>query len=162
MYSHLLQWHHQQAVNQSWQWFNYQSARVRIPSGTLLTWNKEKARNVGCVNVNVCPESFVCQQTWRLWGGKWGVTHGPAHALMVLQASGSPGEIGSLSQTWTVNIPLLSSTRPSQYFTSYVIHKLLRLSWLVVLQSNSLVDYYPLFGVFWAVCKEQWEEIVSD
>lgn len=68
MYSHLLQWCHQQAVNQSWQWFNYRSARVRIPYGTLLTWNKGKSRNLGCVNVNVCPESFSCQQTWKLWG----------------------------------------------------------------------------------------------
>lgn len=125
-------------------------------------WNKEKARNLWYVNVNVCPESFACQQTWRL-GGEMRC-YARAHTRLDDPASfvGLQVKRNSLSQTLTVNIlPFPSCSFMVFHFMCYS-QSSWEPSWFVALQSNSLVDYYPLFGVLWTVCMEQWEEIVSD
>lgn len=111
--------------------------------------------------------------------GKWGVTHGPTHARLwqlllwwSCELMGLQVKRNSLSQTLTVNILLLST--PHKYgfdfpftlfhvFSPYVLFTVfLRTSRFVAFQSNSTVDYYPLFCAFWTVCVEQWEEIASD
>ncbi len=168
-----------QFVNPSWQSFNYQSVRVWFPYGAPLTWNKGKARNLWCVNVNVCPESFACQQTWRLGGEMRCDTRAHTRqvvavvALMILRAYGSPGETQLLVPDVDCKYPTvvyntqvgvwLSPSRPFMLFHLMCYsHSSCKLSWFVALQSNSSGDYYPLFGAFWTVCVEQWEEIVCD
>lgn len=167
-----------QFVNLSWQSFNYQYVRVRFPYGATLMWHKGKARNLWCVNVNVCPESFACQQTWRLGGEMRCDTRAHTRqvvavvALMILRAYGSPGEMQLLVPDVDCKYPTvvyitqvgvwLSPSRPFMLFHLMCYSQSSwELPWFVALQSNSSGDYHPLFGAFWTVCVEQWE-IVSD
>lgn len=108
-----------QFINQSRQCFNYRCVRVTFPYGARRCCEiKERHVNLWCVNANVCPESFACQQTRRLGGGKWGVTRGPTHARLwqlllwwSCELMGLQVKRNAASQTLTVNILLLSPPR---------------------------------------------------
>lgn len=127
-----------QFVNQSWQCFNYQCVRVRFPYGALLTLNKGKARNLWCVNVNVCPESFACQHEdsgeMRCDTRAHTCQVVAVVALMILRAYGSPGETQLLVPDVDCKYPTVVCTTQvgvwlslhalSCYFTLCVIHSL--------------------------------------
>lgn len=125
------------------------------------------------------PESFACQQAWRL-GVKWDITHGPTHARMWQlllwwshELMGLQAKRNSLSQTLTANISLLSTPHKQRFdfpFTPFHVISLCVLftvfpgtTFLICcITKQQLSRSLSLFGVFWTVCMEQWGEVVSD
>lgn len=80
-----------------------------FPCKVLLERNKENACKPLVCSHECLPRVICLPTVTKTWWGKWGVTHGPTHALVILRASRSPAETQPLVPDVDCQYPIVVS-----------------------------------------------------
>lgn len=156
-------------------WTNAHRMCTRLHMISIRSEIKKMHVTLWCAVMNVCPESFACQQSRRLGGGNEVLHTGPQRpddpaSLKVSgwNATSCPRRRLSISYCCFHHPRMGLASCPFILFRIYAILFIFslveNLSVLAFVRYNrsGFSDDYPLFAVHRTACMEQWGNIFSD